>query len=218
MSQTRAVTHTAAVADQYGQSLCTVFAAAASAVADGQFRQGAILAERIRAAGEHLLHGVVRDALIAGADWWTLGDALSMHPQAAFDRYANLIEGTMLPAQQRPDLAVVCTAGLPAVHDMEPEYGIDLDDLAPNHSLTLDPTVVRLRAAAKLLGEDVWITVTPPGDFEGAEGDPDEEQAITQWTTVAVHPDGLAWLREALALNAERDVADDEDDDLEPLD
>src|SRR6266704_4101277 len=114
MSQTRAVTHTAAVRDQYGQSLSTVFAAAASAVADGQFHQGAVLAERVRAAGDDLLHSVVRDALMAGVDWWALGEALSMHPQAAFDQYANLIEGTVPPAQQRPDLAVVCTAGLPA--------------------------------------------------------------------------------------------------------
>jgi hypothetical protein len=48
-----------------------------------------------------------------------------MHPQAAFDRYANLIKGTVLPAEQRPDLAVVCTAGLAAVHGMKPEYGIE---------------------------------------------------------------------------------------------
>src|SRR6266536_2071321 len=108
MSQTRAVTYTAAVADQYGKSLATVFTTAASAVADGQFQQGAVLAERIRAAGEDLLHSVVRDALLAGMDWWALGEVLlSMHPQAAFEQYANLIEGTILPAQQRPDLAVV---------------------------------------------------------------------------------------------------------------
>lgn len=72
---------------------------------------------------------------------------------------------------------------------LEPEHDIDLDDLAPGHSLTLDPTVVQLRQAAKLHGEDMRIAVTLPGEFEGAEGDPEDEQAITQWTTVViVHP------------------------------
>jgi hypothetical protein len=37
----------------------------------------------------------------------------------------------------------------------------------------------------KLLADGSWIAVTLPGDFEG---DPDEEQAITQWTAVILHP------------------------------
>lgn len=68
----------------------------------------------------------------------------------------------------------------------------------------------------KLLADDIWIAVTLPGDFEGAEGDPDEDQAITQWTTMVLHSDELGWLREALALNTEHDASDE--DDLEPLD
>jgi hypothetical protein len=31
---------------------------------------------------------------------------------------------------------VVCTAGLVAEHDLDDEYGVDLDDLGDDHSLT----------------------------------------------------------------------------------
>nr|GID87024.1 hypothetical protein Ade03nite_59480 [Actinoplanes derwentensis] len=62
-------------------------------------------------------------------------------------------------------------------------------------SLTQDPTVARLRAAAGLLDEDVWIAVRLPGDYEGA--------------------DELGWLREALQLLAGDDQG--EEADLEPL-
>jgi hypothetical protein len=34
------------------------------------------------------------------------------------------------------------------------------------------PGVRRIRDAAELTGDDVWITVTVPGDFQGAQGDP----------------------------------------------
>jgi hypothetical protein len=37
------------------------------------------------------------------------------------------------------DRDVSGTAGLVAEHDMAAQYGIDLDDLDPQHSLTLDP-------------------------------------------------------------------------------
>lgn len=111
---------------------------------------------------------------------------------------------------------MVCTAGLAAEHDMADDYGIDLDDLDPQHSLTLDPTVVRLREAAKLLGEDIWIAVKLPSTYEGDDDLPDDA-AIRRWTTVALYPDELGWLREALALNAADDPDDCEDDDLEPL-
>ncbi|SDS99067.1 hypothetical protein [Actinoplanes derwentensis] len=55
--------------------------------------------------------------------------------------------------------------------------------------------MARLRAAAGLLDEDVWIAVRLPGDYEGA--------------------DELGWLREALQLLAGDDQG--EEADLEPL-
>ncbi|ETK35291.1 hypothetical protein [Microbispora sp. ATCC PTA-5024] len=72
--------------------------------------------------------------------------------------------------------------------------------------------MARLREAAKLLGEDVWIAVKLPGSYEGDDDLP-EGAAACRWTTVALYPDELDWLREALALNAA-----DEDDELELLD
>ena len=133
-----------------------------------------------------------------------------MHPQAAFEEYANLADGTVTPAQQRPALAVTCTAGLAALHDMEPWYGIDIDDLDSRHSLGTDPTVARLRETAAMLGEDIWIAVKLPGEFEG-DDDLQDGTAIRRWTTMVLYPDELGWLREALAL----DAADDEDLDEE---
>ena len=119
-------------------------------------------------------------------------------------------DGTVTPAQQRPALAVTCTAGLAALHDMESWYGIDIDDLDSRHSLGTDPTVARLRETAAMLGEDIWIAVKLPGEFEG-DDDLEDGTAIRRWTTVVLHPDELGWLREALAL----DAADDEDLDEE---
>ena len=131
---------------------------------------------------------------------------LGMHPQAAFETCAHLAGHRDTPARQRPDLAVVLTAGLAAGHDMRGEYGIDIEDLNPGHSLRTEPGVRRVRDAAELVGDDVWITVTIPGDFEGAEGDPvPGADAIQQWTSVVLHPVELTWLREMLALNAAGD-------------
>ncbi|WP_201749935.1 hypothetical protein [Micromonospora sicca] len=148
----------------------------------GDFKNAVTLAERFTAGARHLHHSVMRDALAAGLDWWQIGELLTLHPQAAFDAYANLADGTRTPAQQHPHLAVVCTAGLAAEHDMDTEHGIDLDDLDPQHSLTTDPTVVRLRAPAQLLGDDVWIAVKLPGTYEG-DDDLDDDAAIRRWTT-----------------------------------
>jgi hypothetical protein len=105
---------------------------------------------------------------------------------------------------------VVCTAGLLDGHDQDDEHGVDLDDLGDDHSLTQDPTVARVHAAAELLGEDVWIAVRLPGDYEGA----DDGAAVQRWTTVVAHSDELGWLREALQLLAGDDQ--DDEDDLEP--
>jgi hypothetical protein len=37
--------------------------------------------------------------------------------------------------------------------------------------------------------------------------------AIRRWTTAVLHPDELGWLREALALNAEGEDPDDDEDE-----
>ena len=98
--------------------------------------------------------------------------------------------------------------------------------MGADHSLMLDPTMVRLRTAAAAVGEDIWITVRLPGRYEGdddldddADDDLDDDAAITHWTTVVAHPDELGWLRQALALATDTDVGDEDDDedDLEPL-
>lgn len=138
---------------------------------------------------------------------------MNLHPQATFNANANLADGTRSPAQQRLQLAVVCTAGLAAEHDMETEHGIDL---GPQHSLTIDPTVIRLRAAAQLLDDDIWIAVKLPGVYDS--DDLDDGAASHRWSTVALYPDELGWLREALALNGDTTDDEEEDDDLEPLD
>jgi hypothetical protein len=139
-----------------------------------------------------------------------VADLLGTHPQHAYETCAHLAGHGTTPAQQRPHHAVVLTAGLAAEHDMRGQYGIDLEDLSPGHSLHTDPGVRRVRDAAELVGEDVWICVTIPGDFEGAEGDLTAGvDVIDQWTSVAVQVGELTWLRETLTLNAaEADVDD----------
>ena len=118
---------------------------------------------------------------------------------------------------QRPGLAIVLTAGMADAHDPQPEYGIDIDDLGPGHSVNADPAVVRIREAACLLGTEAWITVTMPGGFEGAEGDPaPRDDAISQWTSVVTEPAELTWLREVLALNAADNHQDDDFPDDDP--
>jgi hypothetical protein len=151
--------------------------------------------------------------LAGGADWWQAGEALAMHPQAAFEAYGRLADGRQAPAAQRPALAIVITAGLESEHDVLPEYGIDIDDLDPGHSVNADPGVVRIREAARLLGARTWLTVTTPGGFEGAEGDPASgDDAISQWTGVVAGPEELTWLIEALAMNT---MGGEDPDDLD---
>jgi hypothetical protein len=214
---TRPGAYTDVFREQHGTTLTDGLAATAAAVVAGDLSRATTAARRVVDAGRHLLHSVVRDALAAGLDWWAIGELLDLHPQAAFDAYANLADGTRAPVQQRPHLAVVCTAGLAAEHDMDTAYGIDLDDLDPQHSLTTDPTVTRLRVAAQLLGDDIWIAVKLPGEHDG-DDDLDDDAAIGRWTTVTLYPDELGWLREALALNADTTPDDEkEEDDLDPL-
>jgi len=216
MTAARTGAYTGVFRDQHGTSLAGDLAAAASAAAAADWEHATTRAVRLQAAALHLHHSVVRDALAGGLDWWRLGGLLAMHPQAAFEEYANLADDTITPARQRPALAVVCTAGLAALHDMQPWYGIEINDLDAGHSLNADPTTVRLREAARLLGEDIWISVKLPGESEGDDDLPDGV-AIRRWTTVVLYPDELGWLREALTLNAaDGNPDDDEDEDEEP--
>jgi hypothetical protein len=213
MPQATAMTHTEDLRRRVDDAIADALQRAATAAAGGDFAAASTAAIALRQDAEHAVTAVVRDALAAGLDWWALGEHLGLHPQAAYEQYRGAVEGLRTPAQQRPDLAVVCTAGLLDAHDFDDESGIDLDDLGDDHSLTQDPTVVRLRAAAAAFGEDAWIAVRLPGTYEG-EDEIDDDAAITRWTTVVTHPDELGWLREALR---HRDETDDPDDELEPL-
>ncbi len=191
---TRPGAHTGAFRDQHGGAIAADVGKAAAA----DWKQATASAARVQGSALHLHHNVVCDALDAGLDWWEVGELLGMHPQAAFEQYANLAGGTAAPAGQRPALAVTCTAGLAAVHDAEPWYGIDTGDLDPGHSLSADPTVARLRETAALLGQDIWVSVKLPGEYQG-DDDLEDGAVIRRWTTVVLHPDELGWLREALA-------------------
>ena len=183
---------------------------AAAAVARADLRAALAQAERAEHAVTGLRQAIVADMLAGGADWWQVGEALAMHPQAAFEVYRQLADGRQTPATQRPSLAIVITAGLESEHDVLPEYGIGIDDLSPDHSVNADPGVVRIREAARVLGTRTWIAVTTPGGLEGAEGDPAPgDDAISQWTSVVADPEELTWVREMLTLNAADREADD---------
>ena len=97
-------------------------------------------------------------------------------------------------------------------HDQDEEYGIGLEDLGNDHSLSREPGVVRLRESAVTLGQDVWIAVRLLGGYEGAD-DLDDGVVASRWTTVVIYPDELGWLCEALQLRA----ASDGEDELELL-
>ncbi len=171
---------------------------AGEAAAAGDYRMALAQAERLDLAASQFRQAVLRDALAGGADWGEGADLLGTHPQQAYEACAHLAGHRSTPARQRPGHAVVLTAGLAVKHDMRGEYGIEIEDLSPGHSLHAEPGVRRVRDAAELVGDDVWITVTMPGDFEGAEGDPAPGvDAIQQWTSVVLHP--------MLALNAAGD-------------
>ena len=145
----RAGTCTGTFRDQHGAPSPRTSTRRPRAAAAGDWKDAAAGAARVQAGALHLHHSVVRDALAGGLDWWGIGEVLAMHPQAAFEEYANLADGDRTPARQRPAVAVTCTAGLASLHDLEPWHGIDIDDLDSGHSLSADPTVARLREAAK---------------------------------------------------------------------
>ncbi len=204
---------TAQIAGQAAAVLADAPHRAAAAVARADLSAALAQAERAEHAVAGLRQAIVADMLAGGADWWQAGEALAMHPHAAFEAYGRLADSRQAPAAQRPALAIVITAGLEGEHDVLPEYGIDIDDLDPGHSVNADPGVVRIREATALVGTRAWITVTTPGGFDGAEGDPAPgDDAISQWTSVVTSPDELTWLIEALAMNT---VGSEDTDDLD---
>ena len=75
------------------------------------------------------------------------------------------------------------------------------DAVVVRRSLTAT-TVAWLRETAAMLGEDIWIALKLPGEYEG-DDDLEDGTAARRWTTVVLYPDELGWLRQALALNAE---------------
>jgi hypothetical protein len=207
-------TRTAQFAGQAASALADAPHRAAAAVARADLRAALAQAERAEHAIAGLRQAIVADMLAGGADWWQAGEALAMHPQAAFEAYGHLADDGQAPAAQRPALAIVLTAGLDSEHDVLPEYGIDIEGLGPDHSVNADSGVARIRDAASVLGTRAWITVTTPGGFEGAEGDPEPgEDAISQWTSIVTGPEELTWLAGALAVNTMD--TDDPDDDLD---
>ena len=213
MPQATAMTHTEDLRRRCGAALADALQRAATAAAGGDFAAASTAAANLRQDAEHAVTAVVRDALAAGLDWWTLGEHLGLHPQAAYEQYRGAAEGLHTPAHQRPDLAVVCTAGLLDAHNLDDESRHRPRRPGRRPQPHPDPTVVRLRSAAAALGEDAWIAVRLPGTHEG-EDEIDDDAAISRWSTVVAHPDELGWLREALHY---RDETEDSDDDLEPL-
>ena len=164
MVEPREATWTARLRDACRSTHADTFGRAAAAVAQRRWRRTLEPIRLLRERAEMLPDAVVRDALAAGLNWWQIADYLNMHPQDAWELHQNAVEGTLSPAEQRPDLAVRLCAGADVIHEFDPAYGADLDDLEITHSLHHDPTVVRLREADALLSIGIWIAVTPPGE------------------------------------------------------
>ncbi|GIG05685.1 MULTISPECIES: hypothetical protein [Micromonosporaceae] len=103
--------------------------------------------------------------------------------QAAWAEFGSLVEGRLTPAQQHPDHAMVLTAGLAGMHDLErptastPTTWATVPASAPSRKSARHPETVQL------LGEDVWIAVALPGQ---AQGCPTEGvDVIAQWMSAA---------------------------------
>lgn len=186
-------THAARYAAQFGHNLTAGLNATAQYAVDGRWQEALAATASIHNGIQQLHHETILDALDAGADWWAIGHILGQHPQAAFDTYANLAENTRTPAQQRPKLAVLLTAGLNGTHHPCPEYGVHLDHLG----FTPDPRAEQIRAAAQLCGQHTWIRITPPPPrhtgrpFAGLD-------VLSRWTSVLDNEAELATLRQAL--------------------
>ena len=98
MSQAKTMTHTEDLRSRCGEALSDALAAAATATAAGDFRRATDAAGRLAEWAGHTGTAVVRDALAAGTDWWTLSNLLGLHPQAAYERYRAAAEGLPSPA------------------------------------------------------------------------------------------------------------------------
>ena len=85
MPKAQPVTHTEDLYRRAGPMLANAAEQAATAVAAGDFTRAATAAQQLLQDAEHVRIAVVRDALAAGADWWRLGEQLSLHPQAAYE-------------------------------------------------------------------------------------------------------------------------------------
>ena len=94
--------HTGAFRDQHGGAIAADVGKAAAAAAAADWKQATASAARVQGSALHLHHNVVCDALDAGLDWWEVGELLGMHPQAAFEQYANLAGGTAAPPASGP--------------------------------------------------------------------------------------------------------------------
>ncbi|WP_117214741.1 hypothetical protein [Allorhizocola rhizosphaerae] len=166
MVEPREATHTATLRDACRATHADTFGLAAQAVTQRRWRRTLEPIRLLRERAEMLHQAVVHDALQAGLDWWQVADHLNMHPQDVWELCRGTAErlGIASPADQRPDLAMKLCAGADVIHEFDPAYGADLDDLPATHSLHHDPTVLRLREASVLLVTDIWIAITPPGE------------------------------------------------------
>ncbi|GIJ64793.1 hypothetical protein Vau01_123090 [Virgisporangium aurantiacum] len=187
--------HAARYVAQFGHNLCAGLDATVQYAIAGRWPETLAATASIHHGILQLHQRAVLDALDAGADWWAIGQAVGQHPQAAFDNYANLAGNTRSPAQQRPKLAVLLTAGLTGTHHPCPEYGVDVDVLG----FAPDPQVEKIRAAARLCGQHTWIRITAPAarrtgePFAGLD-------LLRRWTSVLADDAELAALRQALPL------------------
>ena len=160
--------YTGAFLGQHGDAIGADAAGTAAAAAVADWKRAAASAARVQAGALHLHHHVIRDALADGLDWHDVGELLGMHPQAAFEQFANLADATDTPARQRPALAITCTAGLAAVHDME-RSGTASTSRTWTTATASAPTPPwpGCGRPPRLLGQDIWITVKLPGEYEG---------------------------------------------------
>ncbi len=193
MSASRTVQY---VAD-YGDNFAAGLRAMAESAVAGRWLELLAAANSVHYGTHRLRQEAVNDALDAGADWWAIGKALGLHPQAAFDHYGRLRKGVPTPAQQRPRWSLILTAGLFDVHRPCPEYGVDLDDLAGPTGMDHEPTVSQLRAAASVLGQRTWIRVQGPNSPHAV--DPIVRlDIVARWTSVAGTEIQLNRLQKAL--------------------
>lgn len=196
-------TRTGEFALSHAHNICSATAGAAEAARAGRWAAAIGAANSVFKGGWLLRQAAVVDALTAGEDWWGIGEALGLHPQAAYDQFGQAGDGTPhtpAPHQQRPDLAIVVSAGRDDRHRCHDGYGAALARLDPDHSAHHDPTVRRLQAASAEVGIDVWIAVTLPALYtaDGIDKNTPAE-VLMQWTSVGRNTAEIAYLRRLIA-------------------